>query len=59
MKKCAVCGKGVGFGQQRSHANNATKRLWRPNLQKATIVLDGEKVSTRVCTKCLKSVARA
>jgi len=59
LKKCEICGKGVGFGNKRSHANNATRRLWRPNLQPATILLNGEKVKARVCTKCLKTAEKA
>lgn len=58
LKTCAICGKGVQFGNNVSHSHKATKRVWRPNLQKATIVLEGEKVKARICTKCLKKVER-
>lgn len=58
LKKCAVCGKSVQFGNNVSHSKRATKRVWRPNLQKASIMLEGEKVKARVCTKCLKKVER-
>ena len=33
--KCYVCDKGVTFGNNVSHANNKTRRTWRPNLQVA------------------------
>lgn len=59
MKRCAVCGKSVMYGNQISHSHRLTRRVWKPNLQTATIILDGEKVKTAVCTKCLKTVERA
>ena len=29
-RKCAVCGKGPTFGNNVSHANNRTRRVWKP-----------------------------
>ena len=52
--KCYVCGKGVAFGNNVSHANNKTRRTWKPNLQTARVVAeDGKTVRIRVCTRCL------
>ena len=52
--RCYVCGKGVAFGNNRSHANNATRRTWKPNLQVARVVNDkGKIVKVKVCTRCL------
>ena len=51
--KCYVCGKGVAFGNNVSHANNKTRRTWKPNLQTARIVVEGKTVRIRVCTRCL------
>ena len=31
--RCFVCDKGVAFGNSVSHANNKTRRTWKPNLQ--------------------------
>jgi len=36
--RCYVCDKGVAHGNNRSHANNSTRRTWKPNLQVARIV---------------------
>ncbi|OQY10092.1 MAG: 50S ribosomal protein L28 [Fusobacteriia bacterium 4572_132] len=58
MKTCDLCGKGAVTGNSVSHAHNKTKRVWRPNIQKATIMLKGEKKKVNICTKCLKSVER-
>ena len=51
--RCYVCEKGVSFGNNVSHANNRTRRTWKPNLQTARIVEDGKIIKIRVCTKCL------
>ncbi len=53
--RCYVCGKGVAFGNNVSHANNRTRRTWKPNLQVARVVEDGKTVRVKVCTRCLKA----
>jgi large subunit ribosomal protein L28 len=52
---CEICGKGPLRGNNVSHANNRTKRVWLPNLQKVRILLDGKVMSKRVCTQCIKA----
>ena len=54
-RTCYVCGKGVAFGNNVSHANNKTRRVWKPNLQVARIVADGKVIRIKVCTRCLKA----
>ena len=51
--KCYVCTKGIAFGNNVSHANNKTRRTWKPNLQVARIVIDGKITKVKVCTRCL------
>lgn len=62
---CANCGKGAVTGISSSHHRGvagrrwrkraqATKRLFKPNLQMATIMLDGKKHKVKLCTKCIK-----
>jgi large subunit ribosomal protein L28 len=59
--RCHVCQRGVSFGNNVSHANNRTRRVWKPNLQVARVVVNGKTVRVRVCTRCLNAgkVARA
>ncbi len=53
-KFCHVCGKGPVTGNNVSHANNKTRRVWRPNLQVARIVgAEGRIIKVKVCTRCL------
>ena len=51
--RCFSCDKGVVFGNNVSHANNKTRRTWKPNLQVARIVIDGKITKVKVCTRCL------
>lgn len=53
--KCAVCTKGPVAGFSYSHSNRGTKRIFRPNLQKQKVLLQGQVQSAYVCTDCIKS----
>ncbi|SEH15185.1 50S ribosomal protein L28 [Thermoleophilum album] len=54
-KICFVCGKGPGFGHNRSHSMVATKRRFDANLQKVRIVVAGAPRREYVCTRCIKA----
>jgi large subunit ribosomal protein L28 len=51
--RCYACGKGVAFGNSVSHANNKTRRTWRPNLQVVRTLADGKVIKVKVCTRCI------
>ena len=60
MAKCQLCGKKPSFGNNVSHAHNLTRRMWKPNIQKATLTLDGGiSVQMKLCTKCLRTASKA
>jgi large subunit ribosomal protein L28 len=52
---CEVCGRGPVFGNNVSHANNVTKRVFRPNLQRVRVSTGGTSRRRRVCTRCIRS----
>jgi large subunit ribosomal protein L28 len=55
-RKCDFCGKIPHVGNNVSHANNKTKRLWYPNLQPVRHVgKDGQVRRIRVCTRCIRT----
>ena len=37
-RRCMITGKGVQTGNNVSHANNKTRRTFRPNLQRASLL---------------------
>ena len=53
--RCYVCDKGVAHGNNVSHANNRTRRVWKPNLQVARILIDDKITKIKVCTRCLSA----
>jgi large subunit ribosomal protein L28 len=53
--RCYVCNKGVAFGNNVSHANNKTRRVWKPNLQVVRTLVDGKITKVKVCTGCLSA----
>jgi large subunit ribosomal protein L28 len=59
MAKCYFTGKSKQFGQSRSHALNATKRTWKPNLQRRRMLIDGKMQTVMVSTKALRTLAKA
>ena len=50
---CQVTGKKPQTGNNVSHANNKTRRTWKPNLQVARILIEGKVTRVKVCTRCL------
>jgi len=54
-RKCEICGKGPSFGNNVSHANNKTRTVWYPNLQKVKAVRNGSVSTIKVCTRCIRS----
>ena len=60
MAKCANCGKAPVFGHNVSHAKNRTPRMFRPNLQKVSVmdVQSGKRVQKTLCAKCIKAMSK-
>ena len=55
MAKCEICGKTPQSGHNVSHSKRHTKRKWLPNIQRATIAVNGEKTRVSICTRCLRT----
>ena len=57
-RQCELTGKLPMAGQNRSHAENSSKRVFRPNLCQVTLISDALKRSVRlkVSAHALKSV---
>jgi len=55
VASCAICGKKRVTGNNVSHANNKTKRITMPNLQRMRVMTDSGVKRLYVCTRCLRS----
>ena len=59
-RRCELTGKGTLVGNNVSHANNKTKRIYRPNLQTIALASEllGNSYKLRISMNALRSVDR-
>ena len=55
MAKCSICGKGAHFGNNVSHSNRKTNKMWKSNVKSVKCNVNGAAKKMYVCTSCLKS----
>ena len=55
MAKCEICGKGAHFGIKVSHSHRRANKMWKSNVKKVRVVVDGTPQRMHVCTSCLRS----
>lgn len=58
MKKCEITGKGKQYGNNVSFSQRHTKKVWEPNLQKKTLIIDGKKVKMKISTSALRTLRK-
>lgn len=62
MAKCEMCGKHTVFGKQVAQIRNGlysrTSRKIKPNLQRAIVLVDGQKKRMILCTHCKRTQNR-
>lgn len=59
-RRCELTGKGLMVGHNVSHANNKTKRVFRPNLQVISLASEalGQTYKLKISMSALRSVDR-
>jgi large subunit ribosomal protein L28 len=57
-RRCELTGKGLLVGNHVSHANNKSKRVFRPNLQVVSLASDalGQTVKLKISMNALRSI---
>jgi large subunit ribosomal protein L28 len=58
-RKCDLCGKKVQYGNKISHSKQHTRREWLPNVQPATLTIEGKMQKLNVCTRCLRTASKS
>lgn len=61
--KCEICGKSTAFGRNIRHRHAGrwerkaprTNRVFRPNVHKQTLSINGKRLRVNICTRCLRS----
>ena len=64
---CDICNKKPVFGRSIRHKASGkwerrahkTSRMFRPNIQAATLIIDGVSKRMRVCTRCLRTQVKS
>lgn len=59
MAKCEICGKKPLSGNNVSFSQRHTKRQWKPNVQKTTLLKDGRLQKVKICSRCLRTYSKA
>jgi large subunit ribosomal protein L28 len=50
-----MCNKGPQFGHNVSHSKRRTNRNWLPNIQKVTVLVEGQPKKMMLCTRCMRT----
>lgn len=58
MQVCAITGKGKQYGHNVSFSQRHTKKVWKPNLQTKTIVVDGRKIQLKISTQAIRTLKK-
>lgn len=58
MQVCDITGKGKQYGNNVSFSQRHTKKVWSPNLQTKTIIVDGRKVRLKVSTQAIRTLKK-
>ena len=56
--KCDLTGKGKQFGHNVSFSQRKTAKVWKPNLQTKTILIDGQKVRLKLATSTIRTLKK-
>ncbi len=58
MAVCEISGKGKMYGHNVSFSQRKTRKVFKPNVQKKTLVVDGKKVRVNVATSTLRTLKK-
>ncbi len=58
MARCEITGKGKMHGNNVSFSLRRTKRVFKPNLQKKTFMVDGQKVTMNLSTQAIRTLKK-
>lgn len=56
--KCDLTGKGKQFGHNVSFSQRKTAKVWKPNLQVKTIMIDGQKVRLKLAASTIRTLKK-
>ncbi len=58
MAICEISGKGKMYGHNVSFSQRKTRKVFKPNIQKKTMIVDGRKQKVNVSTSALRTMKK-
>ncbi|MDR3298041.1 MAG: 50S ribosomal protein L28 [Candidatus Nomurabacteria bacterium] len=58
MAVCEITGKGKMYGHNVSFSQRKTRKVFKPNIQKRTLTVNGKKVKVNVSTSALRTLRK-
>ncbi len=58
MAVCEISGKGKMYGHNVSFSQRKTRKVFKPNIQKKTLTVDGKKIKVNVSTSTLRTLKK-
>ena len=56
--KCDITGKGKQFGNNVSFSHRKTRKVWKPNLQTKTLLVDGQKIRLKLAASTIRTLKK-
>ena len=58
MADCELTGKGKMYGHNVSFSQRKTRKVFKPNVQKKTLIIDGQKLKVNVAASTLRTLKK-
>ena len=58
MAICEITGKGKMYGHNVSFSQRKTRKVFKPNIQKKTITINGQKIRVNLSTSALRTLKK-
>ena len=58
MAVCEITGKGKMYGHNVSFSQRKTRKVFKPNVQKRTLEIDGKKTKVNISTSALRTLRK-
>lgn len=58
MAICEISGKGKMYGHNVSFSQRHTRKVFKPNVSKRTLIINGQKVKCNVSTSALRTLKK-
>ena len=58
MAICEITGKGKMYGHNVSFSQHKTKKVFKPNIQKKTLIINGKKIRLNVSAAAIRTLKK-